>query len=188
MKKLYLYFLFLVVSVVLTSCSKNTDNANAANSCNWTLNFDSQQYSWTGTYPSTGTNDGQAAYTGTSGSAPNGNMSLASPTIGGVRAQLMTATFLSVATGTFQMDQFSYNQTTFIGNTFSIVFNSSEIYSTQFPGSNVVFTITDLSPNTFLNSGLSGAGYVKGSFTGTICNLNGDSHPINGTFSSIRLQ
>jgi len=202
MKQILSSSLICLSIIFIQSCSSGGGSGSTtggsgsgSGNCRWTLVFNNQNYQWQGTYPATGTNDVQSIYTANSGTNPNGIMSLASPTVSGVRAQIISIQTETVNTGNFTMNENSYNQTTTIGNTFSLVLNSSELYSSQYPGSNITVTISSLSPNSVLSTGgFVNAGYVSGTFNGTIVgidtNTGGFTQPksISGTFNSIRLQ
>ena len=204
MKKILSYSLICLSIIIIQSCSSSGGsgstsggNSSGSGNCRWTLSFDNNQYQkqWQGTYPATGTNDGQSIYSANNGANPNGIMSLASPTVSGVRAQIISIQTGTVNTGNFTMNENSYNQTTTIGNTFNFTLNGSDLYSSQFPGSNITVSISSLSPNSVLSTGgFVNAGYVSGTFNGTIVGLNinggGYTQPksISGTFNSIRLQ
>lgn len=90
MKRIPILSLFFLGLFLISSCKKSNSSSNSVGgTCSWTMTFDSQSFSWTGTYPATGTNDGQAVYTANSGLNPIGAMVMASPTNGGIRAQNM---------------------------------------------------------------------------------------------------
>lgn len=188
MKQVILYALLFACSLTISSCKKS-DSGRGGGTCSWELTFDTPPaFSWSGTLPATGSNDGQAIYTGNSGTNTNVAMTMSSPTNGGVRDQTIGVELSSVRTGNFTMNEFSYDQNTLVGNVITIIFNSTTVYSSQFPGSNITFNISQLDQNSVATSGYSGAGYVSGSFSGNICDISGNSHVVSGTFNCIRLQ
>ena len=54
-------------------------------------------------------------------------------------------------------------------------------------GSDITFKVNSLSDKTLSSVGLSGVGYVKGTFSGTIADLFGVKHSISGTYNCVRL-
>lgn len=194
MKRTYINLWLSALLIALLphgSCKKSDNNQPATGNgqCSWTLNVDGQNYNWTGTYPATGTNNGQSVYVAAGGSNPTSVLSLSSSMNAGVVDQIVAVSFSTVRTGTFSMNPSTYNALTGLGETFTLTLNGADQFASYGPGSSMNVNITELSPNTYLTNGLNGAGFVRGNFSGRLFNVqNGSMANVSGTFNSIRLQ
>jgi hypothetical protein len=183
-------FVFSIV-VFFTACSKSGTSGGALSSGpSWTLTFDGKKYSWSGTLPPSANNSGVSAYISSTGLYPTATMSMASSLVSGSYPQNISIQLSSVNTGTFEMTPSTYQISSPVGNTLTLVLNgnSSTMYSTIAPGSNIIFKINSLSNKTLATNGYTGLGYVTGTFSGTIGDLSGGMHTISGSFNAARYQ
>ena len=184
--RIKILIIIFLVSAFISSCSKSAnDGTGLTSGPSWSLTVDGVNYSWSGPLQQTVKNNGEAIYIASDGSSlglpSSAAIMLSNNTINGVSPQMVTAQLSSITTGTFIMSLTSYE------NSFVLITNSN-MYSSAYPGSNITFKVNSLSNNTLITSGLSGVGYVKGTFSGTISDLNGGSHSISGSYNCMRMQ
>ncbi len=187
--KFKLLNLLFIASFIFSACSKSgSDGVVKPSGPSWTLTVDGKNYSWSGPIVATASNNGQASYVGTLDVSPRADMVMNSISVAGFAPQMIAVQLSSVGTGTFMMTP-SIN---LIGpspsNTFSLVLDNLNLYSSIAPGSNITFKVNSLSNKTMVTDGVSGAGYVTGTFNGTIGDLLGGVHTISGSFNCVRLQ
>ena len=181
--------LLFIASFFFSSCSKTgTNEGSFTSGPNWTLTLDGKKYSWSGPFPATVSNNGQASYVGTFGISPAANIVLNSISLAGLAPQMITIQLSNTSTGTFSMTPDTYLIGNDMGNSFSLVLDNSKLFTTVAPGSNISFKVNSLSDKTFISNGISGYGYVTGTFSGTIGDLNGGMHTISGTYNCVRMQ
>lgn len=188
MKYTFLIYAF-VGAIFLSACSKTgTNEGSLTTGPNWTLTLDGKKYSWSGPFPATVSNNGQASYVGTFGISPAANIVLNSISVAGLAPQMITIQLSNTATGTFSMTPDTYIIGNDMGNSFSLVLDNSKLFTTVAPGSNISFKVNSLSDKTFVTNGINGYGYVTGTFSGTIGDLSGGMHTISGTYNCVRMQ
>jgi hypothetical protein len=190
LKNVFLVFVFLL-SVFISGCSKS-DNEGAllTNKPSWTLKLGDKNYSWSGPFPSISNNISQAIYSSTLGLNPTAIIALAKSANPEPSPLIITIELSSVNTGTFNMNPSTYPTSTTNGNSMIITLNdsSSTIYSTSYPGSNIVFKVNSLSEKSFLSTRFTSYGFVTGEFTGKIADVNGVALDISGKFNAVRNQ
>ncbi len=178
-----------VASFIFSACSKSrSDGVVKPSGPSWTLTVDGKNYSWSGPFPATVSNNGQASYVGTFGISPAANIVLNSISVAGLAPQMITIQLSNTSTGTFSMTPDSYLIGNDMGNSFSLVLDNSKLFTTVAPGSNISFKVNSLSDKTFVTNGISGYGYVTGTFSGTIGDLSGGMHTISGSYNCVRMQ
>ena len=102
--KFKLLNLLLIASFIFSACSKTgTNEGSFTSGPNWTLTLDGKKYSWSGPFPATVSNNGQASYVGTFGISPAANIVLNSISVAGLAPQMITIQLSNTATGTFSM-------------------------------------------------------------------------------------
>jgi hypothetical protein len=191
MKKTKLFSLVAsLFLLIFSSCSKSEgptgggSTGGTTGTCSWSCDIDGVRYSWSGTYPGTSGRLDLAAFTQVGG----GTASIALSRGNGLNNEQLTFGFEPNPTpGTHNFNS-SNSSTT---RAASIVLGGSKIYSSIVSGSDFNITIPSIPTKSFLSTGgTSGAGYFKGTFSGTLmaADLSNSTNITNGQFEVIVLQ
>ena len=217
MRKIRTIIFLATILVFCNSCHKNnvttTNNGNGNTSNNsmpisWEYTIDGVNYSYTGNYPSN--TEAKAMFTFTN---PGGAINLSSPTNSNYNRD-KNLTFQICNTQITGIGTFVFNTSTYTGdpNTSDIFSftksslngNDSTYNSGPGYGSSITLNITRYDPNSVIsttsscNGLVTCAGYVDGTFSGTIAGkwVNGPTlqggtlapKQINGSFHALRMQ
>ena len=185
MKKTNLFSLVAsLLLLVLSSCSKSGGSGSGTGTCSWSCDINGVHYSWSGTYPAS-IND-QAIF-----AQQDGGPAIISLIKDG---NLNSTTGLQVlfepnpTPGTHNFN--SSNSSATRGVVASLA-GSGEVYSSQVDGSNFNITIPSIPTNSYASAGgAAGAGYFKGTFSGTLMDLvsSNSINITNGKFEVIVVQ
>ena len=194
MKKL---LTFIVAIYLLQGCSTNNPTNNTGGACSWELTINGRPYSWTGPYPQTPIT-GQSTFIASGTQNPTANIAMQGAVNGNVVGQTTSIILQSVRTGSFTLNENTWGVS---GDALGIVIqnangNISETYTSGATGSNIIVNITQLDNASVASSGSpSGAGYVSGTFSGSIGGVLDPSGlgtittaTISGSFHAIRIQ
>jgi hypothetical protein len=193
MKKSLLGLITCLSILISTSCTQTLPGGSnivgGSTQTSWSCEIDGVYYSWSGVYPVSGTNDGLSCYATGTGTNPNANIMLCSPSFSGNK-NIMIAFYTPSAIGSYicNPSNFSPARGAIITINKSMTYLGETAYSSASKGSFTV-NVNTLSPNSYSNSGYAGAGLVTGTFSGNLHNPI-DSTKItvtNGQFSSVRL-
>jgi hypothetical protein len=197
MKKKLLGLITCLSILISTSCTQTSpggsNTGGGSIQTSWSCDINGVNYSWSGVYPVSGTNDGTSAYVAvTYGTNPYANLLFSTPSFAGNRKIIMAFSIPS-GIGSYNLNPSNYTTT----NAAIITINNSltsmgeTLYANVSNGSLTV-NVNTLSPNSYSNSGYAGAGLVTGTFSGTLYSLdvsNPQSITItNGQFSAVRGQ
>lgn len=188
---------FIAAIYLLQGCSTSNPTNNTGGACSWELTINGRNYSWTGPYPQTPIT-GQSTFTASGTQNPTANIAMQGAVNGNVVGQTTAIVLQSVRTGSFTLNESTWGVS---GDALSIGIedangNISEEYTTAATNSNIIVNITQLDNSSVLSSGSpSGAGFVSGTFSGSIGGVLDPSGSgtittatISGSFHSIRLQ
>jgi hypothetical protein len=187
MKFKLLIYAFITCFVFLGCSKSGNDTVLTPAGPSWTLTVDGKNYNWSGPIVATASNNGQASYTASTFIQPIADIALSSTSVSGFPPQIISVQLSSVSTGTFNISPNSYTLAQSLGNSFTLILDNTTMYSSIFPGSDITFKVNSLSDKTLSSVGLTGVGYVKGTFSGTIADLFGVKHSISGTYNCVRL-
>jgi hypothetical protein len=197
MKKKLLGLITCLSILISTSCTQTSpggsNTGGGSSQLSWSCEIDGVPYSWSGTIPQTGTNDGSSAYqAATTGTNPSAIITLLSPSFAGKRKVILSISNPQVAIGTYNCNPNNSLQNCFASvliDTSTIAFSATQ-YSSAYSPASFTVNINTLSPNTASNLGYGGAGIVSGTFSGTLTSLVPTSRTItitNGQFNALRL-
>jgi len=187
MKFKLLIYAFIACFVFLGCSKSGNDTVLTPAGPSWTLTVYGKNYNWSGPIVATASNNGQATYTASTFIQPIADIALSSTSVSGIPPQIISVQLSSVSTGTFNISPNSYTLAQSLGNSFTLILDNTTMYSSIFPGSDITFKVNSLSDKTLSSVGLTGVGYVKGTFSGTIADLFGVKHSISGTYNCVRL-
>lgn len=175
--------LFILISLsLLTCCKKGTTNPvnNNSGTYSFEYTFKGQKYSWSGALPLATSVGGYATFTtdlkiALVRDAPNTTnyypiVSISVPNTGTGQFEVNPSTGKSTP-------QNPYPST--FGIQFGVTNPSSEVYTSGLGNGKVIVNITEINQGS--------GGHVKGSFSGTLYNLDGAAEPITGSFDAYRL-
>ena len=185
MKKTNLFSLVAsLLLLVLSSCSKSGGSGSGTGTCSWSCDIDGVHYSCSGTYPPTTGSAEQAIF----------------QQMGGGSAIILLArgnnlnqdqvNFIFEPNPTPGTHNFNSSNSTTTRNA-HVMLGASKIYSSMYPGSSINITIPSIPTKSFVSTGsASGAGYFKGTFSGTMMNATGSGsiNITNGQFEGMVLQ
>jgi hypothetical protein len=176
--------------LVLSSCSKSGgptgggSTGGTTGTCSWSCDIDGVRYSWSGTYPGTPGRQDLATFLQIGG----GSASISLSRGNGLNNDQLIFTFEPNPTpGTYNFNSSNYSTT----RGASVVLGGSKIYSSIGAGSDFNITIPSIPTKSFLSTGgTSGAGYFKGTFSGTLmaANLSHSINITNGQYEVMVLQ
>jgi hypothetical protein len=159
--------------LLFISCSNDSSDNSSNGTIKWKFKANGVQYEWRGNYPYT-FSSGQSSDVGVDlGVVPT--ILLSSPTISGAREIMLTFTFPSQSTGTFNLNN------SVPGNSVSLVMNNN-LYSTIPNLGEIILNISQIATST--------GGITKGTFSGTMVSASQQMQTIqitDGSFEAIRL-
>jgi hypothetical protein len=195
MKKKLLGLITCLSILISTSCTQTSpggsNTGGGSLQTSWSCDINGVNYSWSGVYQLSGTNDGLSTFAATSGTNPYANLGFSTPSFAGNR-KIMIAFSIPSGIGSYNLNPSNFTTT----NAATIVINNSLSSTGGTPYSNVsngsmTVNVNTLSPNSLSNSGYAGAGLVTGTFSGTLYSIDINPQSItitNGQFSAVRLQ
>jgi len=174
--------LFLFSLAVLTSCNKDktTPATNNSGTYSFEYTFKGQKYTWSGAMPVSSNIGAYATISTDLKIVLNRDI----PT-GSNYYPIMSFSIPNTGIGQFEVNPTSAKITpqnpnpTVCGVTLGIPNPSSDTYSSGLGSSKVNISITEFQQGR--------GGHVKGSFSGTIYNLNGSAETISGSFDAYRI-
>jgi hypothetical protein len=183
MKKTNLFSLVAsLLLLVLSSCSKSGGSGSGTGTCSWSCDINGVHYSWSGTYPAS-FND-QAIFVQQDG----GPATITLFKDGNLNSTSLQVLFEPNPTpGTHNFNSSNSSATRGVA---AMLAGSGEVYSSIVDGSNFNITIPSIPTNSYASAGgAAGAGYFKGTFSGTLMDFSSNSINItNGKFEVIVVQ
>jgi hypothetical protein len=192
MKKRNLFNLVAsLLLLALSSCSKSGgptgggSTGGATGTCSWSCDIDGVRYSWSGAYPPASGKLDQATFS----QAGGGSAIIQLARGNNLNADMISVMFEpnpSPGTHNFNSSNFTLTRAASI----IIGASASKQYSSMIPGSDFNITIPSIPTKSFVSTGgASGAGYFKGTFSGTLmaADLSHSIEITNGQFEVIVL-
>ena len=182
----FLLFLFIIPLVLSCNPDEEVTTTPVTIPMTFSCNLDGQNYSFSGNYDVTASNNGYS--TGAIGGGML-NIVLKQAYVGGITPFGVTISLLmdSPQTGTFFVDSLST-----ASNTLSVVkmvntnlLDPNNVTAGSLFGGGVTINITEFGTNSYQNNP-ENPGRVKGNFQGIVQEPDGTEHTISGSFDSVR--
>jgi hypothetical protein len=195
MKKNLLGLITCLSILISTSCTQTLPGGSNTGGgvsplTSWSCEIDGVPYSWSGSYPVSGTDDGQSIFSIESNSSVTTGWSNMSNKVNsnGIRT-FMLSYFIKnpTAATTYNLNPSNYNNQNSNAALFLFGANSVDSYLSAVGNSSFTVNIDTLSNNSATAVGFAGAGLVTGTFSGKLYkSVSSYVNITNGKFRSIR--
>jgi hypothetical protein len=182
MKKILFSIIACIGIMINSSCSKSGGSSGGGSVCQWSCDIDGVHYSWTGTYPDS--KYGQSVFA-------SNTLALYLPqNVFAFNPFMLVVNFpTEPSSGTYTFNSSNSDISNVVILTMGTKSSDAVAYSTYLSGASMNVTVPSIPKNSVANAGLTGAGYFKGSFSGTLVSAAGKSISItNGQYEVIRVQ